>query len=179
MATREIRLKRNMISNDGRCCLPFLHSHGWISGSPSTTLPIFLENLDRCLASGVLNGFACRFKKFHGLVFNSKHNKLEKSCWEVLLYVVSWSIWIARNDLVFNNLDLDSSSLIDLIKCRCAYMKCLKEIRRLRITKNWGGVVVCAAVGGEFNYNGDGILGTCVFLFLGGLFFPFSLVVWS
>ena len=105
-----------------------------------------------CLAGGVLNGFACRFKKFHGLVFNSKHNKLEKSCWEVLLYVVSWSIWIARNDLVFNNLDLDSSSLIDLIKCRCAfwiksfynimensisdYMKCLKEIRRLKITKN-------------------------------------------
>ena len=84
--------------------------------------------------------------------FNSRYKKLEKSSWEVLFYAVSRSIWIARNDLMFNNLDPYSSSLIDLSKCRCAFwikssynimeysisdsMRCLKEIRRLGIMKN-------------------------------------------
>ena len=75
---------------------------------------------------------------------------------------------------MINNLDPDLSSLIDLIKCWCAfriksynimeysisyYTRCLKEIRRL------GGVVACAAVGGELNYNGDGSLALCVCVF--------------
>lgn len=49
-----------------------------------------------------------------------RFKNLEKLCWLVTFYSVVWSIWICRNDIVFDNKVWDVEQICDLIKTRRA-----------------------------------------------------------
>ncbi|KAG5565612.1 hypothetical protein RHGRI_001501 [Rhododendron griersonianum] len=53
--------------------------------------------------------------------FNNSFKNLEKKCWESILFAGLWSIWIARNEVIFNNKHLDVAEVVDLIKTRVAF----------------------------------------------------------
>lgn len=79
--------------------------------------------------------------------FNFKN--LEKWCWIAIFYAVIWSIWLARNDTVFNNKVWELEEVIDLAKTRMAlwikgkynvknysvedFKRCLEGIRRIKL----------------------------------------------
>ena len=81
--------------------------------------------------------------------FKNRFRKLEKFCWETILFAVRWSLCKARNDLVFHEVLPDPTLLVDMIKCRCAhwvktsfdikeysvsdFMRSVKEVRCLKI----------------------------------------------
>ncbi|KAI8542071.1 hypothetical protein RHMOL_Rhmol08G0110300 [Rhododendron molle] len=52
--------------------------------------------------------------------FSSRFKNLEKYLWECCFYATLWSIWIARNDIIFNNKDVDRNQVEELIKTRTA-----------------------------------------------------------
>ncbi|XP_058215516.1 uncharacterized protein LOC131326672 [Rhododendron vialii] len=52
--------------------------------------------------------------------FSSHFKNLEKHLWECCFYATLWSIWIARNDAIFNNKIVDCNHLEELIKSRAA-----------------------------------------------------------
>ncbi|KAI8553934.1 hypothetical protein RHMOL_Rhmol05G0055300 [Rhododendron molle] len=35
--------------------------------------------------------------------FDNRFRRLERHIWEVTFFAALWSLWLARNDLVFNN----------------------------------------------------------------------------
>ncbi|XP_058217366.1 uncharacterized protein LOC131328437 [Rhododendron vialii] len=52
--------------------------------------------------------------------FDSGFRNLEKNIWEVSFYATLWSLWLARNDLVFNNANLSVEVVGELVKTRVA-----------------------------------------------------------
>ncbi|XVE78510.1 hypothetical protein DITRI_Ditri13aG0150900 [Diplodiscus trichospermus] len=47
-----------------------------------------------------------------------------KSCdkaWKLVLFAIIWTVWMTRNDLVFNNRQADLEQTIDLSKLRLAH----------------------------------------------------------
>ena len=81
--------------------------------------------------------------------FKNSYRKVERVCWYSMFYAVLWSIWKARNDLVFKEERPNFISLLELIKYRCSlsvkasfnmkeysvcdYMRCLSGIRLLQV----------------------------------------------
>lgn len=45
---------------------------------------------------------------------------LEKSCWQATFYAVVWTLWICRNDTVFNEKPWEEEDIVDLVKTRVA-----------------------------------------------------------
>lgn len=48
----------------------------------------------------------------------SRWKKKQKQCWNSLWAAVVWSLWLARNNTVFNQVAVDSDQLLDLIQWR-------------------------------------------------------------
>ena len=46
--------------------------------------------------------------------------KSSKELWKILFYVIVWSIWKLRNDMVFNGKVFDFVQIFDIIKFRLA-----------------------------------------------------------
>lgn len=62
--------------------------------------------------------------------FSSPFKNLEKKCWESCFYAVIWSIWKARNDLIFNNKASTWEEITELVKIRVAlWIKGLNDLR--------------------------------------------------
>lgn len=54
-------------------------------------------------------------------VWNGNNFKnLERLCWQACFYAVVWSIWLARNEIVFENKNMDKEEIVDLAKTRKA-----------------------------------------------------------
>ena len=49
-----------------------------------------------------------------------RFKNLEKLCWIAIFYAVTWTIWTARNDVVFNNKVWEVEEIIELSKTRMA-----------------------------------------------------------
>lgn len=49
-----------------------------------------------------------------------KFKNLAKSCWQATFYAVLWTIWLCRNDTVFNNKAWEVDDIMDLVKTRMA-----------------------------------------------------------
>lgn len=54
------------------------------------------------------------------LWLNGKKRSLKQVCWSACFFATIWSIWLARNDLIFNNKALIIAETVDLIKTRVA-----------------------------------------------------------
>ncbi|KAI8551203.1 hypothetical protein RHMOL_Rhmol06G0167000 [Rhododendron molle] len=50
----------------------------------------------------------------------SRFRNLEKNLWEATLFATLWSLWLARNDYVFNNATLGTEVVGEQIKARVA-----------------------------------------------------------
>ncbi|XP_058217028.1 uncharacterized protein LOC131327925 [Rhododendron vialii] len=62
--------------------------------------------------------------------FDNRFRSLERHIWEVTFFATLWSLWLARNDLVFNNVSRSASEVGDQIKTRVAmWMKAKFEIK--------------------------------------------------
>lgn len=116
IATRSILVRRNIIPpNDGFCPICAL--------SPETPLHLFLQCscarstwstiLSRWLVSWIWPSTLPELVNFW---FSNSFHNLEETCWITTLYAVLWSIWKARNDLVFNDKQPLLGEIVDLIK---------------------------------------------------------------
>ncbi|GFZ03791.1 hypothetical protein Acr_16g0004150 [Actinidia rufa] len=47
--------------------------------------------------------------------------EVEKACREAIFFAIIWSLWKARNELIFSNVNIVKAELIDLIKLRVAF----------------------------------------------------------
>ncbi|XP_058202651.1 uncharacterized protein LOC131317089 [Rhododendron vialii] len=62
--------------------------------------------------------------------FGNRFRNLERHIWEVTFFGTLWSLWLARNDLMFNNLSRSASEVGDLVKTRVAmWMKTKFDIK--------------------------------------------------
>lgn len=62
--------------------------------------------------------------------FGNSFRNLEKHMWEVTFFASLWSLWLARNDLIFNNVSRSASEVGELIKTRVAmWMKAKFDIK--------------------------------------------------
>lgn len=52
--------------------------------------------------------------------FGNSFRNLERYIWEVTFFATLWSLWLARNDLIFNNVIRSASEVGDLVKTRVA-----------------------------------------------------------
>ncbi|KAG5541486.1 hypothetical protein RHGRI_021344 [Rhododendron griersonianum] len=50
--------------------------------------------------------------------FNFKN--LEKACWQATFFATLWTLWLCRNDKVFNNKTWEVDDILDLVKTRVA-----------------------------------------------------------
>lgn len=51
---------------------------------------------------------------------DNRFRNLEKHLWEICFYAVLWSIWLARNDIAFNNAVIEAEEVGELVKTRVA-----------------------------------------------------------
>lgn len=81
--------------------------------------------------------------------FSSNFKNLETFCWEACFYAVLWSIWLARNEITFNNSSMEAEEVLELVKTRMAFwikgkydikdysvedfVRCLEGIRRIKV----------------------------------------------
>ncbi|PSS08274.1 Endonuclease [Actinidia chinensis var. chinensis] len=84
--------------------------------------------------------------------FSNSFKEVEKACWEAIFFAIIWSLWKARNELIFSNVNIVKAELIDLIKLRVAFwvkakcnineysvvdiQRCLDGIRSIRRAKS-------------------------------------------
>ncbi|GFZ20781.1 hypothetical protein Acr_28g0014860 [Actinidia rufa] len=84
--------------------------------------------------------------------FSNSFKEVEKGCWEAIFFAIIWSLWKARNELIFSNVNIVKAELIDLIKLRVAFwvkakcdineysvvdiQRCLDGIRSIRRAKS-------------------------------------------
>lgn len=62
--------------------------------------------------------------------FDSRLKNLEKHLWEATFYATLWSLWLVRNDYVFNNATTSIREVGELVKTRVAmWMKSKFEIK--------------------------------------------------
>ncbi|KAI8562137.1 hypothetical protein RHMOL_Rhmol03G0011400 [Rhododendron molle] len=52
--------------------------------------------------------------------FDNSFRNLERHVWEVTFFASLWSLWLARNDIIFNNVSRSASEVGELIKTRVA-----------------------------------------------------------
>ncbi|KAI8531863.1 hypothetical protein RHMOL_Rhmol11G0168900 [Rhododendron molle] len=62
--------------------------------------------------------------------FGNRFRNLEKHIWEVCFLAILWSIWLTRNDYIFNGATTQASKVVDLVKTRVAtWMKAKFDIK--------------------------------------------------
>lgn len=62
--------------------------------------------------------------------FGNSFRNLERYIWEVTFFATLWSMWLARNDLIFNNVIRSASEVGELVKTRVAmWMKAKFDIK--------------------------------------------------
>ncbi|KAG5527982.1 hypothetical protein RHGRI_028796 [Rhododendron griersonianum] len=62
--------------------------------------------------------------------FGNRFRNLEKEIWESCLFATLWSLWLLRNDCVFNNASMLVWDVADLIKTRVAmWMRSKHDIK--------------------------------------------------
>ena len=77
-------------------------------------------------------------------MYNSTMIEVEKCCWEAIFYATIWSIWKARNNLIFSATPAVKREIFDLIKFRVAFwvkVRCnLKDYSITDIYRNLQGI---------------------------------------
>ncbi|GFS29385.1 hypothetical protein Acr_00g0006490 [Actinidia rufa] len=53
--------------------------------------------------------------------FSNSFKHVEKACWEAIFFAIIWSLWKARNELIFSNVNIVKAEVVDLIKLRVAF----------------------------------------------------------
>ncbi|GFY98859.1 hypothetical protein Acr_13g0002600 [Actinidia rufa] len=53
--------------------------------------------------------------------FSNSFKEVEKAYWEAIFFAITWSLWKARNELIFSNVNIVKAEFIDLIKLRVAF----------------------------------------------------------
>ncbi|KAG5527856.1 hypothetical protein RHGRI_028703 [Rhododendron griersonianum] len=102
----------------------FIHCDSLFTGTRNTNtyysfLPIFYIHLDKNSRSVELNlGGSFKFVGFIFLVVFVWVQKFGKTYVGMLLLL--WSIWIVRNDTIFNNKATDRNQVVELTKTRAA-----------------------------------------------------------
>ncbi|XP_058203049.1 uncharacterized protein LOC131317517 [Rhododendron vialii] len=62
--------------------------------------------------------------------FGTRFRNMERHTWEVTFFATLWSLWLARNELIFNNTSRSASEVGDQIKTRVAmWMKAKFDIK--------------------------------------------------
>lgn len=104
IATRSVLVRRNIIPSTAGSC-PFC------ALSPETPVHLLLQcpfasNIWFAILSWWQVTWICP-SSLPGLIefwFSNPFQNLEESCWNTTLYTVLWSVWKARNDLVFKDI---------------------------------------------------------------------------
>ena len=53
--------------------------------------------------------------------FPNSFKDAEKACWEAIFFAIIWSLWKARNELIFFNVNIVKAELVDVIKLRITF----------------------------------------------------------
>ncbi|MBA0717643.1 hypothetical protein Golax_005441 [Gossypium laxum] len=75
------------------------------------------------------------FKKFYTLCFNVKLHGTSKSLWLIAIAASCWSVWLARNEMVFERKVLSMDTLIfhskmrALLWVRAVFSECMVQER--------------------------------------------------
>ncbi|KAI8543636.1 hypothetical protein RHMOL_Rhmol08G0234000 [Rhododendron molle] len=130
IATRSVLLNRNMISEIQLALCPLC------SENVETPQHLLLRRVSWEVWSNILDWWKIQWVCPFSLVelalwwFENGFRKLEKCIWEVCFFATLWSIWIARNGVIFNNGSALAWEVMDLIKTRVAmWMKAKFDIK--------------------------------------------------
>ncbi|XVF79090.1 hypothetical protein PTKIN_Ptkin14bG0191400 [Pterospermum kingtungense] len=75
----------------------------------------------RCVVWEVQWVYHCDPMRFFCQWINLLHGKSIDKVWSMLFGAIAWSIWLCRNEKVFNNKVLEFSQVIDLIKLKLSH----------------------------------------------------------
>ncbi|XP_058216597.1 uncharacterized protein LOC131327443 [Rhododendron vialii] len=131
VATRSVLVDRNVISEIHLAVCPFCALH------VETPQHLLLHcRFAWVVWSGILEWWNLQWACPSAVAelalwwFGNRFRNLEKATWEVCFYATLWSIWLTRNDYIFNGATTQASEVVDLVKTRVAmWMKAKFDIK--------------------------------------------------
>ncbi|XP_057444639.1 uncharacterized protein LOC130736881 [Lotus japonicus] len=118
LATLDNLLRRRVIVSLGDASCKLCHNHMETSFHLLFSCAFSQQVWQRCFSWLGMVAFSSTSPRDHLLAFRLGHNSLQLRVARAIWMSIVWSLWLARNELIFRDDPVDVGTIIELVQCR-------------------------------------------------------------